>query len=71
METARIALAAPRLNPKMFAVYIIASILMAGPEYKKVVAGPMPAPRLYIPAKTGKMVQLHTASTVPETDAML
>ena len=48
VETAMTALAAPRLNPKMFAVYIITSILMAGPEYKKVVAGPIPAPRLNI-----------------------
>jgi hypothetical protein len=44
---------------------------MAGPEYKNVVAGPIPAPRLYIPAKSGKIVQLQTASKVPEIDAML
>ena len=68
---ARIALAAPRSNPKTLAVYIIANILIAGPEYKNVAAGPIPAPRLYIPAKSGKIVQLQTASKVPEIDAML
>ena len=42
---------------------------MAGAENRNVVAGPMPAPRLYIPAKSGKTVQLHTASMVPDTAA--
>lgn len=44
--------------------------LIAGPEYKKVVAGPIPAPIVYIPEKRGKMVQLHTARTVPEIEAI-
>ena len=47
----------------------IARILIAGPEKRKADAGPIPAPRLYIPVNKGRTVQLHTASTAPETDA--
>ena len=43
--------------------------MIAGAENKNVVAGPMPAPRLYIPAKRGSTVQLQTASRQPETAA--
>ena len=42
---------------------------MAGPEYKKAVAGPIPAPLTYIPANIGRTVHEHTARTVPETEA--
>ena len=43
---------------------------MAGPEKRNVVAGPIPAPRLYIPVNNGRTVQLHTARMAPETDAI-
>jgi len=38
--------ARPISNPRILAVSIIAKILIAGPEYKKAIAGPNPAPRL-------------------------
>ena len=47
----------------------IARTLIAGPEYRNAVAGPMPAPRVYSPAKRGNTVQEQTAKTVPDTDA--
>ena len=47
----------------------MARILIAGPEYKKAIAGPRPAPLFLIPAKRGSIVQEHTASIAPETDA--
>lgn len=47
----------------------MANTFMAGPEYRNDVAGPRPAPRLYMPAKRGSTVQEQTASMVPETDA--
>jgi len=43
---------------------------MAGPEYKKVLAGSIPAPVVYIPEKRGRIVQLQTARTVPATEAI-
>ena len=43
-NTAPITRATPISNPKILAVRIIAKILMAGPEYRKAIAGPKPAP---------------------------
>jgi hypothetical protein len=43
--------------------------LMAGPEYRKAMAGPSPAPRLYMPPNKGSTVQLQTARMVPDTEA--
>jgi len=42
--TAPTARATPISSPSTRAVKMIASTLMAGPEYKKAVAGPNPAP---------------------------
>ena len=42
---------------------------MAGPEYRKAMAGPSPAPRLCIPEKSGITVHEQTARIVPETAA--
>jgi hypothetical protein len=61
--------AIPSLSPSILAVKIIARTLIAGPEYKKAVAGPNPAPILYIPAKMGRTVQEQTARIEPDTDA--
>jgi hypothetical protein len=47
----------------------MASTLTAGPEYKKAVAGPIPAPRVVMLAKSGSTVQEQTARMEPETDA--
>jgi hypothetical protein len=44
---------------------------IAGPEKRKAVAGPMPAPLFSIPANMGRMVQLQTGSIVPEVEATL
>jgi len=44
-------------------------MLMAGRE-RKVKAGPVPGALLVYAAKRGSMVQLHTASTLPDTAAM-
>jgi len=68
--TAPIIRAIPRSNPKIRAVRIIAKILMAGPEYKNVMAGPKPAPRLCMLENRGKIVQLQTASIVPDNEAI-
>jgi uncharacterized protein with PQ loop repeat len=46
IPTAPMTRASPILYPNTLAVKIIARILMAGPENRKVVAGPIPAPRL-------------------------
>ena len=43
---APMARATPNSHPNTRAVRIMASILMAGPEYKNAVAGPRPAPLL-------------------------
>jgi hypothetical protein len=40
------ALAIPSPMPSTLAVKVIAKMLIAGPEYRKVVAGPMPPPLL-------------------------
>ena len=50
---------------------MMARILIAGPEYKKAMAGPSPAPRLWMLENNGRMVQLQTAKMAPETDATL
>ena len=67
--TAPIALANPNSQPKILAVSTMARTLMAGPEYRKAVAGPIPAPLEYIPANRGRTVQEHTAKTVPDIEA--
>jgi len=46
MPTAPITRAKPMLKPNTCAVRRIARILIAGPEKRNVVAGPIPAPRL-------------------------
>ena len=66
---APIVLATPISKPSILAVRIIARILIAGPEYKKAIAGPKPAPRLCMLENNGKIVHEHTASIVPETAA--
>ena len=68
---AAIALAIPISSPRTLAVRTIAYKLMAGPEKRKAVAGPIPAPFFSIPANIGRMVQLHTARIVPEVAATL
>jgi len=42
---------------------------MAGPTNRKVIAGPSPAPRFQIPAKSGRMVQEQTAKMNPPNAA--
>src|SRR4030043_1035653 len=68
-ETAPIVRATPISKPRMRAVSIIASILIAGPEYKKAIAGPSPAPLLCILENNGKIVHEQTARIEPETEA--
>ena len=67
--TAPTALAIPRVTPRTRAVSTIASTFIAGPEYRKAVAGPNPAPRFQMPAKRGSTVQEQTANMVPDTEA--
>ena len=71
MLTAATALAMPRSRPRTRAVRMIAMRLMAGPEKRKAVAGPIPAPLFSIPANMGRIVQLQTAKIVPEVAATL
>ncbi|VVB68856.1 Uncharacterised protein [uncultured archaeon] len=71
IKIAATALAMPRSRPSTRAVRTMASRLMAGPENKKAVAGPMPAPFFSMPANMGRMVQLQTARMVPEVAATL
>ena len=71
MLTAATALASPRSNPRTRAVRMMAMRFMAGPEKRKAVAGPIPAPLFWIPANMGRIVQLHTARIVPEVAATL
>ena len=71
IEIAETALAMPISRPRTRAVKIIARRLIAGPEKRNAVAGPMPAPFFSIPANMGRIVQLHTASIVPEVAATL
>ena len=51
----------------------MAKRLIAGPEYKKAVAGPMPAPRspFVDTANIGSTVQLQTARIVSEQEATI
>ena len=69
MEIAATALAMPMSKPNTLAVSTIASKLIAGPEKRNAVAGPIPAPFFSIPANMGSMVQLQTARIVPEVAA--
>ena len=71
MITAATALAMPRSRPRTLAVRMMAMRFIAGPEKRKAVAGPMPAPLFSIPANMGRMVQLQTANIVPEVEATL
>ncbi len=52
---------APRATP----VYESARILPAGAKNRKVMAGPSPAPFLWMPANSGWMVHEQTASRLP------
>jgi len=61
--------ATPNSNPSTRAVSTTASTLIAGPEYRKAVAGPNPAPRIQMPPNSGSTVHEHTARIAPETDA--
>ena len=61
--------ATPMSSPRMRAVRMIASTLIAGPEYRNVHAGPSPAPIRQMPAKSGRTVQEHTARMPPLTEA--
>jgi len=61
--------ATPISNPRIRAVKIMAKMLIAGPEYKNAIAGPIPAPRLCMLENRGKMVHEQTARMVPETAA--
>jgi hypothetical protein len=67
--TAPITRATPISNPRMRAVRIMARILIAGPEYRNAMAGPRPAPLLWILENKGRIVQEQTARMVPDTDA--
>ncbi|OPX79661.1 MAG: hypothetical protein A4E50_01853 [Methanosaeta sp. PtaB.Bin087] len=69
IETAAMIRAAPSSSPRTRAVRTTARRFMAGPAKRKAVAGPMPAPRRWIPAKIGRIVQLQTARMVPEVEA--
>ena len=71
IDTAATALAIPRSKPRTRAVRIMAMRLIAGPEKRKAVAGPIPAPLFSIPANMGRMVQLQTANMVPDVAATL
>ena len=68
-STAPTALAAPSLAPSTLEVRTIASTLIAGPEYRNAVAGPSPAPMVWMPANSGSTVQEQTARMVPLMDA--
>ena len=68
--TAEITLAKPIENPKTLNVRKIAAIFIAGPENKKVIAGPRPAPLFLIDANNGKIVQEQTASIEPDIEAI-
>lgn len=62
-------LAKPMFKPKTLIVRAIAAIFIAGPEIRKVTAGPKPAPLFLIPANDGKIVHEQTAKIKPETEA--
>ncbi len=69
IRIAATARARPMSYPSTCAVRTIARMFIAGPENRKAVAGPMPAPRLWILVNKGRMVQLQTARIVPERAA--
>lgn len=62
-------LANPILNPKTDNVKNIAAMFMAGPEKRKVIAGPSPAPLFLMLANKGKIVHEQTASIAPDIEA--
>ncbi len=55
-------------NPRILAVNIIARMFMAGPEYRKAMAGPKPVPRLCILENSRRVAQLQTARMAPDLD---
>ena len=61
--------AMPSCMPRTRAVRTMARTLIAGPEYRNVVAGPRPAPMRQMPLNRGSTVQEHTAKMLPETEA--
>ena len=69
--TAPIVHAIPISAPRILAVKMMAKILIAGPEYKNAIAGPSPAPLLWMLEKRGRIVQLQTARIVPDTAAIV
>jgi hypothetical protein len=69
IDTAATALAIPKSRPRTLAVRIMARRLIAGPEKRKAVAGPIPAPLFSMPANMGSIVQLQTARMVPDVAA--
>ena len=68
--TAKEILAKPICKPKTLIVRNIAAIFIAGPEKRKVIAGPKPAPLFLIPANKGRIVHEQTAKIEPETEAI-
>jgi len=64
-------LAIPILYPSTCIVKKIDATLIAGPAYRKVIAGPRPEPLSLIPANIGKIVHEQTARTIPDIDVML
>ena len=65
MDTAAIALAIPISKPRTLAVSTMARRFIAGPEKRKAVAGPIPAPFFSIPANMGKMVHCRLPVLFP------
>lgn len=63
--------AIPISTPNIRAVKMIDKILIAGPEYRKAMAGPSPAPRLYMLVNNGRIVQEQTARIPPEMAAIV
>jgi hypothetical protein len=62
-------LAAAMSHPTRLPVYVIASMLIAGPVKRNVIAGPRPAPFFQIPAKSGSIVHEQTAIRSPAAEA--
>jgi hypothetical protein len=66
MNTAAIALAIPRSNPRTLAVRTMARRFMAGPEKRKAVAGPIPAPFFFYSCEHGQYSTATTANIIPD-----
>lgn len=64
-------LAKPIFNPNTEMVKKIAATFIAGPEKRKVTAGPSPAPLFLMPANKGNIVQEQTAKMPPEIEAIV